>query len=130
MLLVRDVMKKDVLTVSPFVSLRDALKMMREKGLQSIVVDKKDEHDAYGILTYSTILKEIVADDGDIDLLNVYDVYSKPALSVSQELDIKIVAKMMINQGYKRLLVTKSNELIGIVSMTDIVGTILDMMEE
>lgn len=130
MLLVKDVMKENVLTISPFSSLRDALKLMKEKSLQSIVVDKKDEHDAYGILTYSTILKEIVADDGDIDLLNVYDVYSKPALSVSRELDVRIVAKMMVQQGYKRLLVTQANELIGIVSMTDIVDTILHMVEE
>lgn len=130
MLLVKDVMKTNVLTISPFSSLRDALRLMKEKSLQSIVVEKKDRHDAYGILTYTTILKEIVADDGDIDLLNVYDVYSKPALTVSKELDVKLVAKMMVNQGYKRMLVTENNEIIGIVSMTDIVDIVISMTEE
>jgi len=128
-MLVKDVMRTDVITVSPFTSLRDAIALMREKNLQSIVVDKKDKHDAYGMLTYTTVLQEIVADDGDIDLLNVYDVYAKPALTVSKELNIKVVAKMMVNQKYKRLLVTESNELIGIISMTDIVDTIFDMVD-
>ena len=127
-MLVKDVMRTGVITISPFSSLREAITMMRENDLQSIVVDKKDKNDAYGILTYTTVLQEIVADDGDIDLLNVYDVYAKPALTVSKELNIKIVAKMMVNQKYKRLLVTEANELIGIISMTDIVDTIFDMV--
>lgn len=128
-MLVKDVMQTGVITVSPFSSLREAMKLMREKELQSIVVDKKDKNDAYGILTYTTVLQEIVADEGDIDLLNVYDVYAKPALTVSKELNIKVVAKMMVNQKYKRLLVTEANELIGIISMTDIVDTIFDMVD-
>jgi len=129
-MLVKEVMKTKVITVSPFSKLKDALIIMRDSGIQSLVVEKKDKHDAYGIITYTKILKEIVADDGDIDLLNVYDVYTKPALCVSQELDVKHVAKMMVTQGYKRLLVTKDNELIGIISMTDILDTIFNLIED
>lgn len=130
-MLVKDIMKTDVLTVAPTTPLKDAFKLMRDKNIQSLVVDKKDAHDAYGIITYTTILKEIVADEGDIDLLNVYDVYAKPALSVSKELHIKYVAKLMVNQGIKRLLVTGNNQLLGIISMTDILNNLIqEIMDE
>lgn len=130
-MLVKDVMKTDVLTISATASLREALMLMKEKNIQSVVVDKQNEHDAYGIITYTTILKEIVADEGDIDLINVYDVYAKPALAVSKELDVKHVAKMMVRQNIKRLLVTGNNELLGIISMTDILDSLIqEMMQE
>lgn len=130
MKLVKDVMTVNPVTISPFSSARDALKLMKKEQVKSLVVDKKDKHDAYGIITYTTILKAIVAEEGDIDLLNVYDLYQKPALSISQELDIKNVAKLMVNQGYKRLLVTVNNSLIGIISMSNVIEGVMESLEE
>lgn len=130
MKLVKDIMQKDVVIISPFSSIREALKLMKKNCVKSLVVDKKDEHDAYGIITYTTILKVIVAEEGDIDLLNVYDLYRKPALAISQELDVKNVARLMVNQGYKRLLVTQSNNLIGIVSMSNVIEGFMSNIEE
>ncbi len=121
-------MTTEVHIVSPLSSLRDAMKMMRDKKVKSLVVDRKNEHDAYGIITYTTILKEIIADDGDIDLLNVYDVSTKPALYISKELDVKYVAKLMTNQNIKRLLVFSNNRLEGIISMSDILKAVIEEM--
>ena len=98
---------------------------MREHQVKSLVVDKRGPHDAYGIITFGNILKTIVAEEGDIDLLNVYDVCTKPAVTLSLELDIKHAARMMVNMGIRRVLVTTQNELVGIISMTDIVAAIL-----
>ncbi|MBF0273707.1 MAG: CBS domain-containing protein [Nitrospinae bacterium] len=129
-MLVKDIMKKDVVTISSMSTIKEALKLMRENHVKALVVEKAHENDAYGIITYTNILKEIVAEEGDIDLLNVYDVYVKPAVYVSEILDIKYVAQMMVNQSVSRLLVVDNNKLEGVISMTDIINNILSEYEQ
>ncbi len=129
-MLVKDVMSREVILIEPTASLKEALKLMEEKKVKSLVVNKQTPHDAYGMITYTDIINAIYAEEGDIDLLNVYDIYKKPALSISKELDVKHAATLMIKQGIKRLLVTDNNELEGIISMHDIVQVILEKIKE
>ncbi len=128
-MLVKDIMVRDVVTISPFATIRQAMRLMKQRGVKSLVVEKQHEHDAFGIITYTNILKTIVAEEGDIDLLNVYDVSAKPALIISREIEVKYAARLMVNLGIHRLLVTQSNELIGILTMNDIVGALLDLAD-
>ena len=128
-MLVKDIMKSNVITISAFATVRDALHLMREQNIKSLVVEKGNEHDAYGLVTYNDILKTIVAEEGDIDLINVYDICTKPALIVSRELDVKYVARLMVNMSIQRILVTNANELVGIITKNDIVGAILDIAD-
>ncbi len=129
-MLVKDVMKKDNLAViKPTATIREALEMMREAKVKSLIVDKIRPSDAYGMLTYKNVLFSIVANDGDIDLLRVYDICSKPAYQVSEELDLKYAAQMMVRSNVKRLLVIDNNELEGILTMTDIMGMYIEGLD-
>lgn len=129
MLLVKDVMATDVVTVSPFAKLREALSLMKKHDLKSLVVKQQNPHDAWGLITYTNILKTVIAEGGDIDLLNVYDVCAKPALAVGKSLAIKHVASMMTEHRVKRILVLDDNELLGFVAMDDIMGALLEKIE-
>ncbi len=128
-MLVSEILKSDVFTVSPLAPLREAMQLMRRHGVKSLVVEKQHPHDAYGIITYTTILKTIVAEEGDIDLSNVYDVCAKPVITVPAEMDVKYVARLMVNLSIRRLVVLRGNELEGIVTTSDIVGSILEMAD-
>ncbi|WP_018949603.1 CBS domain-containing protein [Thioalkalivibrio sp. ALMg11] len=128
-MLVSEILRPNVITVSPLAPLREAMQLMRKHGVKSLVVEKQHAHDAYGIITYTTILKTIVAEEGDIDLSNVYDVCTKPVITVPAEMDVKYVARLMVSQGIRRLVVLKDNELEGIVTTSDIVGSILEMAD-
>lgn len=128
-MLVKDIMKSNVATISAFATVREGMNIMRSQGIKSLVVDKGNEHDAYGLVTYNDILKTIVAEEGDIDLINVYDICTKPALIVSRELDVKYVARLMVNMNIQRILVTNANELVGIITMNDIVSAILELAD-
>jgi CBS domain-containing protein len=68
------------------------------------------------------VARAVIAEDGDIDLLNVYDIAQKPALQVSQHLEIRYLARLMIQYSVKRVLVIDNNELQGFVSDTDVVS--------
>lgn len=128
-MLVNDIMVRDVASISPLATIREAMQAMRQRGVKSLVVERRDRHDAYGIITYTNILKTIVAEDGDIDLINVYDICAKPAVTISADLDVKHAARLMVNMRLRRLLVTHGNELVGIVTMNDIVGSILKLAD-
>ncbi|MCA1782323.1 MAG: CBS domain-containing protein [Dermatophilaceae bacterium] len=130
MLTVADVMITDVYRVSPFATLREALLMMGERKVKSLVVDRRDEHDAFGLLSYSHILRTIVAEEGDIDLINVYDVALTPIITVSPELSVRNAAAMMDRYILNRLVVTRQNVIIGLVTMNDIVARIIADLDE
>jgi CBS domain-containing protein len=127
---VEDMMISEVVTISPMATLREAMKKMRQHQVKSLVVEKRHGSDAYGILTYTTILKTIVHEDGDVDLVNVYDIATKPALSVPRQLEVRHAVNLMVNFNIKRLVVTSDNELKGILTMNDIVGAILEKLED
>ncbi|HHH37067.1 MAG TPA: CBS domain-containing protein [Epsilonproteobacteria bacterium] len=110
-------------------SVRDALQKMKIGRVRSLVVEKNGANGAYGLVTFKNILQSIVAEDGDIDLLNVYDIAALPSLSVSAKLDVKYAARMMVQRSIKRLLVIDYNELHGMLTMTDIITVLKDEVE-
>ena len=130
-MLVENVMSKDdkLIIVSPMGTVRDALKLMKQNNVRSVIVDKTSPDGAYGLLTFKNILQSIVAQDGDIDLLNVYDIATIPAISVSSKLNVQYAAQMMVTRSIKRLLIIDDNELKGILTMTDIIEVLMQSVE-
>ncbi len=118
-----------LIKISPMATVREALELMKKNSIRSIIVDKVNPHGAYGLITFKNILQSIVAEDGDIDLLNVYDIASTPAISVSAKLDIKYASQMMIKNSIKRILILDNNELKGILTMTDIIETLMEPID-
>jgi CBS domain-containing protein len=115
--------------ISPMATVREALKLMKENKVRSVIVEKSSPDGAYGLVTFKNILQSIVAEDGDIDLLNVYDIAAIPAVSVSAKLNVQYAAKMMVNKSIKRLLIIDNNELQGILTMTDIIEILMESVE-
>lgn len=129
-MLVKDVMRTDVATISALATIREAMRVMRSKGVKSLVVERRDDADAYGIITYTTILRAIVAEEGDIDLINVYDVFSKPVVTVYAQMDVRHVARLMVNHDFRRIVVLDGNRLAGIITRNDIVHPMLELAEQ
>ncbi|MEA1952950.1 MAG: CBS domain-containing protein [Campylobacterota bacterium] len=130
-MLVKEVMtpKDKLVCISPMATVRDALKLMKSEKVRSVIVEKPNDDGAYGLVTFKNILQSIVAEDGDIDLLNVYDIAATPAVSVSTQLNVKYAAQMMVKSSIKRLLVIDNNELHGILTMTDIITILMESVE-
>jgi CBS domain-containing protein len=127
-MLVKDIMTTEnkLVLVSPMDTVRDAMKNMKDNTVRSVIVQKSGVSGAYGILTFKNILETIVAEEGDIDLLNVYDVATTPAISISANIEVKYAARMMVSQSIKRLLIIDNNELQGILTMSDIINVLMD----
>lgn len=125
---VRDIMTtaEQLAIISPYATVRELINMMEERDVRSVMVDRSGVHDAYGIVTYTNILKAIYSNDGDMDLLNVYDIATKPMVQIVPDLDIRYAAQLMVNLNVKYLSVTWEGRLTGLISMSDIAQVLMD----
>lgn len=126
MQLVKELMKKNVITISADATIKDAITEMKERKVQSLVINKKSPSDAYGIITFADIAKAVIGECGDMEMLNVFDAASKPAVQVSENMDVKYAVRLMLNLGFKQVLVVDNNELKGILSLTDAVFNLIN----
>lgn len=126
-ILIRDIMTPSdkVIRISPYARVRELLSLMQTHNVKSVVVDRTSEHDAFGIVTYTSVLNAIFAEDGDMDLINVYDISAKPVICVNEELDVRYAARLMVKYEINRLLVLEGNQLRGIVSINDIIKELM-----
>ncbi len=118
---VRDVMKSKFDMINGKTTVEDALKTMRHVETKSLIVDKRHDDDEYGMVLLSDIAKQVLARDRSPERVNIYEIMSKPVLSVRPDMDIRYCARMFEQFGLSRAPVIEQGRVIGIVSFTDMV---------
>lgn len=118
---IRDVMKEHYDIVDGMLTVEEALKAMKYRDNKSLIVEKRDDHDEYGMLLISDIARMVLALDRAPERINVYEVMSKPVISVDPDMDIRYAARMFDRYGLSRAPVVENGKVIGIVSFTDMV---------
>lgn len=118
---VRDVMKKSFDVIDGMTTVSEALKKMKHIETKTLIVDKRDENDEYGIVLIADIAKQVLAKDRAPDRVNVYEVMAKPVISVDPNMDIRYCARMFENFGLSRAPVIECGKMVGIISFTDMV---------
>jgi len=118
---VKDVMKKGFDVIDGMTTVSEALKKMKHVETKTLIVDKRDESDEYGVVLISDIAKQVLAKNRAPDRVNVYEVMAKPVISVDPNMDIRYCARLFENFGLSRAPVIDSGKMIGIISFTDMV---------
>ena len=119
-----DVMHKNVVFVEGKSSVADAIKMMRSKKVSSLVVNRRNHGDAWGILTRKDVVNKIIDPGKDPADVKVYEIMSKPLVTVSPGLQLKYCARLMNNTGIRRAVVFDGKDIIGMLSNTDIFNAV------
>ena len=117
---------QEVMTPSPTVidglaTVAEAIEVMRDKKISSLVIDRRHEGDEYGLLVVTDIAERVVAEDRAPERTNIYEVMTKPVLTVDCEMDIKYAIRLLARFGVSRALVTRDGTLAGLVTMRDMV---------
>lgn len=118
---VRDVMKASVDMVDGLTTVADALSKMAFVENKALIVDKRNENDEYGIVLLSDIARQVLAKDRAPDRVNVYEIMSKPVITVDADMDIRYCARMFDKFGLTRAPVMEKGRIVGMVSYTDMV---------
>jgi signal-transduction protein with cAMP-binding, CBS, and nucleotidyltransferase domain len=116
----------DTMTPSPkmvhgLATVREAIEIMREQVISSVVVEKRYEGDEYGILVVTDIATKVIAKDLSPERTNIYEVMTKPVICVNKDMDIKYACRLLSNFGISRALVTDDGDVVGIVTLRDMV---------
>jgi len=118
---VRDVMKSQFDTVDGMATVAQALETMAHVDTKTLVVRKRHADDTIGMVVISDISRQVLAEDRAPDRVNIYEIMSKPVLSVNPEMDIRYCARLFARFDLTRAPVVQNGEVIGVVSLTDLV---------
>jgi CBS domain-containing protein len=118
---VRDVMKREFDLFDGMTTVKDALLAMRHTETRSIIVDRRDEDDEYGIVLISDIAKKVLGADRSPERVNLYEIMAKPVLWVPPEMDIRYCAQLLERFGIMRAPVIENRQVVGVVSFHDLV---------
>ena len=119
---VGEVMRTEVHSIDPMTPVRDAMRVMREHGVSSLVVLRRDERDELGLVVVSDVANKVIAKNLSPDRVDIYEIMSKPALTLDIAMDIRYAVRMLGDFGLSRGLVTDhERKLVGIVTLRDMV---------
>jgi predicted transcriptional regulator len=126
---VRDVMKSEVDVLDGMLTVTEALNSMKYPDTRTIIVDKRHADDEYGVVMFRDMAKKVLARDHSPDRVNIYEIMSKPVISVHPDMDIRYCTRLFDRFGLSRAPVVENQVIIGLVSYTDIVlkGLIIEM---
>jgi CBS domain-containing protein len=128
---VEEVMTRGVISILESASVEEAMKMMTERHVSSLIVERENDADVYGIITRKDIISKVIGHGLDPRKIKVLEVMTKPMMTVNKKMDIMHVARLMARTDVRRFPVMEGEKIIGIVSNSDIFRAyVLDNVSE
>jgi predicted transcriptional regulator len=118
---VRDVMSSSFLEISGLATIQEALQKMREADSEVVIVNRRDEHDEFGIMLLADIAKNVLARDRAPERVNVYEIMSKPVIDAPPDMQVRYCARLFERFGLSVAPVIENNAIIGVVSYKELV---------
>jgi CBS domain-containing protein len=115
-----DVMSHDLILIPSSASVSEASRKMEQNHLHSLLVERIDGLDCFGIVTSTDIIRKVLAHAKDPVQVAVRDVMSKPIITIPPDCSLFDIARLMAQHHVNHLPVFDGKELIGMVSSTDI----------
>lgn len=118
---VRDVMANTYVMVDGLTTVHDGICLAKQYQVKALIVNKRHEGDEYGIVLMNDIAKKVLATNRSPKRTNIYEIMTKPALSVSPDMNVKYCARLFERFGISRAPVIENGRVIGMVSYNNIV---------
>ena len=112
---VKDVMTNNFELVDGLMMTDQALKKMKASGAEVLIVDKRDDNDEYGIVLLSDIARNVLAVNRAPARVNIYEIMSKPVVSVDPNMDIRYCSRLFDKLGFFYAPVIDQGKLLGLV---------------
>lgn len=120
--------QNELVTVNPDTPLQDAAELLRRENVGSAVVERDGE--PVGILTDRDLALDVIADGMDFGDMTARDVMSRDPATVDADEGIFEACRLMRERSVRRLPVVDGDELVGIVTLDDLVVLIDDEMSD
>jgi len=122
---VDEIMTKKLEIISAEASIYDAIERMIDKRIRSLLVKPGDAHDVYGVITVRDIVHKALGKNLDLNKMKVSEIMSKPVISVDKGVDVEHAIDLMTKSNITRVFVNEGREIVGIVSLLDVMSAAL-----
>ncbi|WP_114326996.1 CBS domain-containing protein [Candidatus Colwellia aromaticivorans] len=99
----------------------EGIKLAKEHNVSTLIINKRDAQDEYGIVMLADIAKEVLAKDRSPDRVNLYEIMAKPLISVLPDMDVRYCARLFERFSIHLAPVIENKEIIGMVDYTNMV---------
>lgn len=113
---VKEIMRTPAVEVDGAISVLEAMKVMKRDATTTLIVRRRHDRDELGILLFSDIAKKVIAADRAPERVNVYEIMTKPVVSVRPEMDIRHCAQLFMNLKINHAPVIDNEQVLGVVS--------------
>lgn len=130
---VGEVCNREVVILRKDESILDAVKLMRENHVGSVVVTEEagGQCNPVGILTDRDIVVEVLAEGVKLGEVNVGDVMSYELTTIGENADVKDAIELMRSKGVRRIpVVNDTGALVGIMAVDDVVEFIAEELSD
>ncbi len=117
----KDVMQKGITYIDGMDTAKDAASIMRNEHVTALIVNKRSPDDVWGIIAIQDLIKGVIVPDRPSEEVNIYEIMTKPIITVPADMDIKYVARLIYRAGIRRAPVEQNGELIGMISLASLV---------
>lgn len=117
----QDVMHTKYLELDGMATVKEALDAMRAEKTNVVIVRKRNEYDTFGMVLLSDIAKKVLAVDRAPQRVNVYEIMSKPIISLDPDLNVRYCARLFERFGLAHVPVIDNGKILGIVSYSELV---------
>lgn len=117
----KDAMEKNIVFIDGMATAKEAVELMREKGVEALIVEKRNEHDAYGIVVVQDFIRGVIIQERTSDEVNVFEIMTKPVVSVPGKMDVRYVARLLVRTGLRMAPVEEDGKYIGMISLSSII---------
>ena len=119
---VSDVMSQNYALVDGFTTVAEALRLMRDRNVNCLIVNKRTPDDEYGIVLVADIAKQVLAVSKAPDRCNVYEIMTKPVISVHPEMHLRYCARLFDKFGISTApVIDNAGEIRGVVAYDELV---------
>ena len=115
---VEDIMTKEIITIDENATVKKAAEIMDKNEISCLIALRKGR--AIGIITERDLLKRIIVEEKNPEKTKVAKVMSSPLEVVNFGTDLEKALRLMIKKKIKKLAVINNENLLGLISLTDI----------
>jgi CBS domain-containing protein len=128
MLRARDIMSTDVISVQKDAPILEAVKLLVENNISGLPV-VEDDMTLTGILSEKDVV-ELFYDSEQAEDKTVHDYMTYPAVNFEENNALLNVCDFLVKNIFRRVPITSGGKLVGIISVQDILNTVLQLRQE
>ncbi len=120
----KDIALNKIVYIDGLATAKEAIALMRENNVEALIIAKRSEKDANGIVVISDIIRGVIVPDKKPEEVSVYELMTKPVISIPAHLNIRYVPRLLSYAKINIAPVEENGKYIGIISMKDIVFSV------